>query len=266
MTSDGFRWTGSCTGCGNRAELESRTSHSERALCDDCAKRRPPTVDTPPMSEALAAYYRAESNGNGNSTGVAMAELVDLDPGPEPRPDAMAAPAVATLQSPGDWPSDGTTARGGHDVATVRIVTLDEFADFDEPGAAALVGPDSESALIPEGGDVMIYGDGGAGKTTLTIDLACHLGAGDPWLGIPVGRPVRVLILENEGPRPHFRAKLRRKRDHWQGSPLGDRICVLEEPWSKLTSTTTRAANCSLQRSASTQSTSSSSAPSPAPA
>ena len=45
-------------------------------------------------------------------------------------------------------------------------------------------------SLIPEGGDVMIYGDGGASKTTLGIDLACHLAAGDDWLGIAVPRPV----------------------------------------------------------------------------
>lgn len=119
--------------------------------------------------------------------------------------------------------------------AEPRLVTLDEFADRDEPGATALVGADQESALIPAGGDVMIYGDGGAGKTTLAVDLACHLAAGDTWLGIPVARPVRVLVIENEGPRPHFRAKLHRKRDHWQGSPLGDRIRVVEEPWGKLT-------------------------------
>ena len=43
--------------------------------------------------------------------------------------------------------------------------------------------------MLPEDGDVMIYGDGGASKTTLTIDLGCHLAAGDDWLGIPVPKP-----------------------------------------------------------------------------
>jgi hypothetical protein len=113
------------------------------------------------------------------------------------------------------------------------IVTLDAFCAVDEPGAAALVG-DEDGAVIPEGGDVMFYGDGGAGKTTLCVDLALHLAAGDDWLGLPVARKARVLIVENEGPRPLFREKLRRKRRGWAGSSVGDRVCVLAEPWAKL--------------------------------
>jgi hypothetical protein len=81
----------------------------------------------------------------------------------------------------------------------------------------------------------MTYGDGGAGKTTLMVDLACHLAAGDDWLAWAVPRPLRVLLIENEGPRPFFRAKLRRKRDSWAGSDLGDRLHVLARPWGKFT-------------------------------
>jgi hypothetical protein len=118
--------------------------------------------------------------------------------------------------------------RAGH----VRVVTLDEFVSVEEPGAAAILGS-AESALIPEGGDAMVYGDGGVGKTTLMIDLACHLAAGDDWLGIPVAAAVRVLVVENEGPRPLFRRKLARKRDGWAGSELGDRLLVFEQPWGR---------------------------------
>jgi len=120
-------------------------------------------------------------------------------------------------------------------VTELHTPTLGEFVDVDEPGADAVLGEDGETAVIPEGGDAMFYGDGGAGKTTLAVDLACHLAAGDEWLGIPVARPLRVLVIENEGPRPHFRAKLRRKRAAWQGSTIGDRIRVLEEPWAIVT-------------------------------
>jgi hypothetical protein len=115
----------------------------------------------------------------------------------------------------------------------LEVVTLEEFVSIQEPGAAALVG-DDEAALIPEGGDVMFYGDGGAGKTTLGVDLACHLAAGDDWLGVTVARCARVLLIENEGPRPLYRAKLRRKREGWGGSALGDRVRVLERPWGRL--------------------------------
>jgi hypothetical protein len=115
----------------------------------------------------------------------------------------------------------------------LEFVTLDDFVAVEEPGASALVG-DEDGAVIPEDGDVMFYGDGGAGKTTLAVDLGCHLAAGDDWLGLPVARQARVLIVENEGPRPLFRRKLRRKRDSWAGSPIGDRIVVLERPWGRL--------------------------------
>ena len=80
----------------------------------------------------------------------------------------------------------------------------------------------------------MVYGDGGVGKTTLVVDLTCHLAGGDDWLGLTVPRPVRVLLVENEGPRPLFRRKLERKLAGWQGSPLDDRVQILEEPWSEL--------------------------------
>jgi putative DNA primase/helicase len=115
----------------------------------------------------------------------------------------------------------------------LSFVSAEAFVGVDEPGAAALVG-DDDNVLVPEGGDVMFYGDGGAGKTTLMIDLACHLAAGDDWLGIGIKRPVRVAIIENEGPRPLFRAKLRRKLRSWAGSPLGGRLLQLNEPWSKV--------------------------------
>jgi hypothetical protein len=68
--------------------------------------------------------------------------------------------------------------------AAPLIVTAQEFAAIEELGASALVGVDNE-ALIPEGGDVLFYGDGGAGKTTLTIDLACHLAGAPSGEGCP---------------------------------------------------------------------------------
>jgi hypothetical protein len=113
------------------------------------------------------------------------------------------------------------------------ISSLEEFIAVDEPAAGALLGTD-ENALIPEGGEAMIYGNGGAGKTTLAIDLACHLGAGCPWLGIQVPRARNVLLIENEGPRSQLRKKLRRKRDAWDGE-LGDHVRVYEQPWGKFT-------------------------------
>jgi hypothetical protein len=108
------------------------------------------------------------------------------------------------------------------------------FAETDEEGADPLVG-DDENIVIPENADVMAYGDGGAGKTTLLVDLAAHLASGDAWLGIPVRRPARVGLVENEGPRPLFRRKLRRKLRAWAGSPIDGRLLQLSEPWGSVT-------------------------------
>jgi hypothetical protein len=144
-----------------------------------------------------------------------------------------------------DWPHDSTmgpTEIG--DIADWALITfhgrprlvispLREFTETDEPAAAAVLGTE-DAALIPEGGDVMIYGTGGAGKTTLAIDLAFHLAAGRDWIGIPVTQARNVLAVENEGPRPLLRRKLRRKRAAWDGE-LGDRLRVYEQPWGRFT-------------------------------
>jgi hypothetical protein len=50
-----------------------------------------------------------------------------------------------------------------------------------------------------------------------------------------VPHPVRVLLVENEGPRPLYRHKLRRKEAGWTGSPLEGRIGVFSEPWGEFT-------------------------------
>jgi AAA domain/Toprim-like len=122
----------------------------------------------------------------------------------------------------------------GDEPTRISIVTAEAFAAEDEEGAAVILGSEDD-ALITESSDTMFYGDGGVGKTTLGIDAACHLAAGDDWLGIPVPKPVRVLLVEGEGPRPRFRLKLRRKLAHWDGQPIGDRLQVLEEPWARFT-------------------------------
>jgi AAA domain len=117
------------------------------------------------------------------------------------------------------------------DASSVRIVPLPEFTAVEEPGVEALLGTLDQN-LIPVGGDVMLYGDGGAGKTTLAIDLAFHLASGLDWLGLGVELPRTVLLIENEGPRPLFRRKLRKRFAAWDGPPLGDRLQVWEDPWA----------------------------------
>ena len=70
-------------------------------------------------------------------------------------------------------PAEDHAAPGQSEQRRLTVVSLADFAAIDEQGAEALLG-DGTDTLIPANGDVMVYGDGGAGKTTLCIDLACH--------------------------------------------------------------------------------------------
>jgi hypothetical protein len=122
--------------------------------------------------------------------------------------------------------------------AEKRLLNTDEVAAIFGVGRRTvlrwLVGSEDDN-LIPEGGDVMFYGDGGTAKTTLAVDLAYHMGSAKDWLGYAIAQPARVLLIENEGPRALFRLKLKRKDEAWAGPPTEDRISVLERPWATFT-------------------------------
>jgi hypothetical protein len=116
----------------------------------------------------------------------------------------------------------------------LRFLTASEFAAVDESASEPLAADADSGAVIPSDGLVLVYGDGGAGKTTLVLDLIVHLATGKPWLDLvtPV-RPLRIALVENEGPRAMFRDKLARKLEAWREA--GERILVLEEPWQGVT-------------------------------
>ena len=107
------------------------------------------------------------------------------------------------------------------------LVTAEAFAAIEEQSAAALLGP-HDAATIGADDVVITYGDGGAGKTTLTLDAAAHLAAGSPWLGMPVAHPLVVAIVENDGPRGPFRRKVRSKLEAFE---TDGRLLVFDEPW-----------------------------------
>lgn len=91
---------------------------------------------------------------------------------------------------------------------------LDDFIAARSQLPPALIG-DEADVLLPAAGLLILGGKGGKGKTTLTVDGIFHLASGREWLGFPVPRPLRVLVIENEGPREMFRRKLERKRKGW---------------------------------------------------
>lgn len=100
----------------------------------------------------------------------------------------------------------------------VFLDAYDFIAQATDP-PAPLWGND-DFAVIAAGGLTVLAGRPGAGKTTWILDLACHLAAGipyppaedtngpQPW---DVPRPLRVALIENEGPQEMFRVKLQDK-------------------------------------------------------
>lgn len=155
--------------------------------------------------------------------------------GLRPPPPARGKTAIASARPDVVGTRDGTRSlASGFPSVELVFVNVSDFAGKDEDGADPLLG-DEVNVLIGEDADVMIYGDGGVGKTSLAIDMAAHLAAGDLWIGIPVHRRVRVGLVENEGPRPLFRKKLRQKLAAWTGQKIDDGYLLqLEEPWGKV--------------------------------
>lgn len=118
----------------------------------------------------------------------------------------------------------------------VKVVTLAEFTSTHEEAADPLIGGPDDS-LLPADGLLLMYGDGGAGKTTLSIDALAHLASGTEWLGMTIPAPIRILLIENEGPRGPFRLRLANKIASWTGAPFAPNVNVLEEPWTRFTLT-----------------------------
>lgn len=120
----------------------------------------------------------------------------------------------------------------GTERAPLKIVTARQFLDMEDAHAPALLGTD-EQAILTVGGFLLMAGEGGASKTTLSLDALVHMAAGAPWLALPVARPVRVLLIENEGPRPKFRQKLEEKLEAWEGDDPTGNLLVSSEPWGR---------------------------------
>lgn len=146
----------------------------------------------------------------------------------EPTPTGTWYCGMCGTEYPDDAVRDGDRRDDG-----VVFVAYDEFIARFEPEAAALVTDADGSTAIPAGGFVKVYGDGGAGKTTLILDGIVHFAAGLPWLdglAIPT-RPLRVVWVENEGPREEFRRKLARKLSLWRDRVPPERLSVYDNPW-----------------------------------
>jgi hypothetical protein len=80
----------------------------------------------------------------------------------------------------------------------------------------------------------MLGARGGRGKTTLSIDWLIHLALGRDYLCFKIPEPIRILIIENEGPEDAFADKLRERISHLSDEDrrlVRERIHVYSFDW-----------------------------------
>jgi hypothetical protein len=112
-------------------------------------------------------------------------------------------------------------------------VTFAEFtARRDENAAEPLVSTE-QGTIFPAGGLAILAARVHDGKTTLAVEFCQHASAGREYLGLGFPRPLNVLVIENEGPREAFRAKLSARLAAWEhgGEP---RIWDLPAEWGQV--------------------------------
>lgn len=112
-----------------------------------------------------------------------------------------------------------------------EFAPLSGFLEHAYPPAEPLLLTADGEPLLGLGFLVLVYGDDGAGKSTFTIDAIAHLAAGRDWLGLTVLRPVRILVIENEGPPSMFQRKIADKATSWDGDDWTDNVFVYKAPW-----------------------------------
>ncbi|MFZ5447889.1 MAG: DnaB-like helicase N-terminal domain-containing protein [Thermodesulfobacteriota bacterium] len=66
------------------------------------------------------------------------------------------------------------------------------------------------AGIMPQGSGVFLTGDSGIGKSLLTLELAVKLSEGVDLWGLPVKRPIKVLIVQAENPDHSMQFRLKR--------------------------------------------------------
>lgn len=106
------------------------------------------------------------------------------------------------------------------------FITAHDFASRTYAPPEPLLGTD-DVAIIARGSFNLLAGRPGTGKTTLLLDMVCHLAAGIPWPPAdgdrapnpwPVPKPLRIGIIENEGPQEMFKSKVQDKLERFPHS------------------------------------------------
>lgn len=91
--------------------------------------------------------------------------------------------------------------------------------------------------LLPQYGWVLPWGREGSGKTSVLLDLLFHIAAGEDWLHYPVAKPVKVVVVINEGVPGGLQDKLKQKIELWDGDGelIQDNLAIYASPWGSFT-------------------------------
>jgi hypothetical protein len=148
--------------------------------------------------------------------------------------------ATALLRSPIERSSptpqqqpDAATAFDADAVAPFAL-PLGEFLDKPRPVAEPLAVDSDGRPVLARKSLIMLGARGGRGKTTHSIDWLIHLALGQDYLCFTIPEPIRVLIIENEGPEEAFAEKLRDRVSYLSDADrelVRDRIHVYSFDW-----------------------------------
>jgi DNA-binding transcriptional ArsR family regulator len=122
--------------------------------------------------------------------------------------------------------------------APPAFVALRGFLDIKMPLPEALIGVRRGGTnLLPRFGWAMMWGPEGSGKTSVSHDAAVHTAAGRDWIDYPTLRPVRWVLVINEGVPGSLQDKLTQKLESWEADreELLDRIAIYTSPWGEFT-------------------------------
>jgi 5S rRNA maturation endonuclease (ribonuclease M5) len=131
----------------------------------------------------------------------------------------------------GHAPADQPT-----DQQPIIFETLRQFLKRTLPKSESLVGVARQGTnLLPRYGWVMPWGREGSGKTSILVDLLFHAAAGIKWLHYPISRPLRIVVIVNEGIPGGLQDKLAEKLELWDGptDQVLDNLALYVSPWGE---------------------------------
>ena len=155
------------------------------------------------------------------------------------RRDKLVRPTIEERVEKGDFLANTEAA----DATKLRFLPGREFRKQELAKIEPLLGEGNDALMMP-GSLLLLAGIGGAGKTTLATHAIAHWSAGLPWFGIQVGRPLKVVVIENEGPHDPYARKVDEFAERFvgcccSGEPHGTADGIdkntffLDAPWGK---------------------------------